>query len=202
MEVQKSATRVFLVPLKNSNLNILFYGEYVIFCTFLVVKQLGILKMASKLLYLPKFVIWSRFPGNCHRLWVTRYTILRYQICNIFYMELDGKDGSEIPKCTFSLFKYWLGLKLGRQIQSVMTYKIFNLERFGNEKLVFDIPCTAVKTTITSKIGEIFYVGILLIKLQQIKLKMPFRAISGKNGTRTKYHLDFSPINGAKTSAF
>ena len=45
--------RVFLVALKKSNLNTLILTECVIFCTFLDVKRQGILKMVSKLLYLP-----------------------------------------------------------------------------------------------------------------------------------------------------
>ena len=63
----------FWVALKNSNLRTLFYAECVIFCTILDVKRQGISKIASKLLYLPLFAIWSQFPGNCHRLWLTRY---------------------------------------------------------------------------------------------------------------------------------
>ena len=53
MELQKSTPRVFYGALKKSNFNTLVWAEYVIFCTLLDVKRLGISKMASKLLYLP-----------------------------------------------------------------------------------------------------------------------------------------------------
>ena len=53
MEIQKSVPRDFLVALKKSNLNTFILAECIIFCTFLDVKGQGILKTASKLLYLP-----------------------------------------------------------------------------------------------------------------------------------------------------
>ena len=51
-KVQNSAPRVFLVALKKSKLNTLFWVECVIFCTFLNVKRQFISKMSSKLLFL------------------------------------------------------------------------------------------------------------------------------------------------------
>ena len=52
MELKKSALRVFLVALKNSNFNTLFCAKCVIFSTFLDLKRQEISKMASKILYL------------------------------------------------------------------------------------------------------------------------------------------------------